>query len=123
LIKYVYCVRKPDSLSPEQFRHYWLNEHAALFRNNAEAMRIRRYAQSHTIDHPINRQLQKSRGTLQAFDGVGEIWWDSVEELIAAASSREGSAAMDRLREDDVHFIDPSRSSVFITEVHTIVER
>ena len=123
MIRYIYCVRKPDTLSSKEFRDYWLNEHAPLFVKHADAMRVRRYSQSHTLDHPINEQLRTSRGTLRAFDGVGEIWWDSIEDLVAASSSTEGSAAMKTVREDDVNFIDRARSSVFITEVHNIIDR
>jgi uncharacterized protein (TIGR02118 family) len=121
VIKYVYCIRRAAGLSAEEFRRYWLDEHAPLVRRYAEALRIRRYAQCHQLDTPINAQLRNARGTGEPFDGVGEIWWDSLDEMIAGSATSEGREGARLMHEDGRNFIDFARSAVFITEIHDLI--
>lgn len=121
MIKYIYCVRKPDAMSGDDFRSYWLNQHAPLFKHHAEAMGVKRYVQAHTLEDPVNAQLQKARGGLPPFDGVGEVWWDSFDQMTTALATPQGREASRILTDDNVNFLDRSRSSAFIAEVHTII--
>ena len=120
MVKLVYCVRKHPSLSPEEFRQYWLERHGPLVRQQAAALQARRYIQNHTLDTELNRHAQLPRGTLPPYDGVTEIWWDSLAEVIAAHSSPEGQKANQLLAEDEARFCDLAGSSIFFTEEHTI---
>ena len=120
MIKLVYTVRRAPALSPKEFSKRWL-EHAALVARVARAVRARRYTQSHAIDTPLNEALTRSRGLGQPYDGITEVWWDSVEDLVAGMSSSEGAAAHRELLEDEGEFIDFSRSSIVLTEEHVIL--
>ena len=122
MIKYVYCLRRLPHLSREDFQQYWRETHGALVRRHARALRIRRYVQVHTLDSPVNDALRDSRGTLEPYDGVAELWWDSVEDLIAAATSPEGQKAAQDLLEDERRFIDLQSSALWIGEEHPIVD-
>jgi EthD domain len=77
----------------------------------------------HTVESPLNQALVESRGTAPIHQGITEVWWDSMEELEAAVATPEGAAAGARLVEDEAKFIDFSRSTIFITEEHTIFDR
>ena len=57
MIKLVYVVRRRSDVAPEEFRRYWLEEHAPLVKAIAPEHGSRRYVQSHTIDSPINDAL------------------------------------------------------------------
>ena len=70
---------------------------------------------------PLNKMFQDSRHTLDAFDGVAELWWDSIDDLMAAGTTPEGADAGQILLEDEQNFIDLSRSCIFFTEEHSIV--
>jgi hypothetical protein len=48
MIKLVFCGRRRNDLSEEEFYDYWLNKHAPLVESKVSALRIRRYVQSHT---------------------------------------------------------------------------
>ena len=123
MIKLVYVVQARDDLAPEEFHRYWLEEHGPLVASVAEDIRARKYVQSHTVDTPLNQALVESRGMAPIHHGITEVWWDSLAELEAGIASPEGAKAAARLLEDEAKFIDFSRSTIFITEEHTIFDR
>jgi uncharacterized protein (TIGR02118 family) len=123
MVKLVYCLRRHADISPEEFYNYWLNSHGPKVKNAAAAMRARRYVQSHTCAPELNQVFLTSRGLAPAFDGITEVWWDSVDDLKAAMASPEGAEAMARLMEDETRFIEFSQSCVFMTTEHLIFDR
>ena len=123
MVKFVYCVRRNPNLTPEAFRKYWIEHHGPLVKSCAEALKARRYVQSHLMDTELNFFARQPRGTTEPYDGITEIWWDSLQDVIAANSSPEGQAANLRLAQDEANFVDLSKSSVFFTEEVTIFER
>lgn len=124
MLKFVYCVRRRPEMSPEAFRKYWLENHGPLVRSFATTLKAKRYVQSHTLDNPLlNAAAQQPRGTKPAYDGITEVWWDSVEDLAAALQSPEGQEANRRLAEDEARFCDLPNCSVFFTQEHTIFDR
>ncbi len=120
MIKFVYVVRRHPDISPEAFRKYWLENHGPLVRKNAKALRAKRYVQSHTLDIPPNQLARQIRGAQPPYDGITELWWDSIEDLIAAAQTPEGQQANLTLAQDEARFCDLPNCSVFFTEEHTI---
>jgi uncharacterized protein (TIGR02118 family) len=122
MIKLVYCLRRLPHLSLQEFQRYWLQEHGPLVRSRAGALRIKRYVQVHTLDHPLNEAIRRSRDAAEPYDGVAELWWESAEEMAAATATPEGRDAARELLEDERSFIDFGRSSLWIAEEHPIVE-
>jgi uncharacterized protein (TIGR02118 family) len=122
MIKLVYCLRRLPNLSREEFQRYWLETHGALVRERAQALRIRRYIQVHTLEGSINDALRESRDALEAYDGVAELWWESVEDFATATASAEGRKAGEELLEDERRFIDMERSALWVAQEHAIVE-
>ena len=123
MIKFVYCVRRRPDITAEEFRKYWLEKHGPLVRSYANALRARKYVQSHTFDSPLNAAAQQPRGTKAPYDGITEVWWDRAEDLISALSTREGQEANDRLAEDEGWFCDLPNCSVFFTQEYTIFDQ
>lgn len=121
MIKMTFCLRRLPHLTREQFQDYWLNRHGPLVQQHAQVLNIRRYVQHHTAAHPINDGMRKSRGAPEPYDGVAELWFDSVESMMAPGSTPEGKAAERLLREDDARFIDAAHSPVWIGEEHELV--
>jgi heme-degrading monooxygenase HmoA len=122
MIKLVYIVRRRPEFSPKDFYQRWL-AHGPLVSEVAEAVHARRYIQSHTIDTPLNEQFAQSRGMEKAYDGITEVWWDSLEDLVAGMNTPEGQASHKRLLEDEREFIDLANSFIFLTEEHPIFDR
>lgn len=122
MIKFIYCVRRRPDLTPEAFREYWLKHHAPLVKECAEAMRAVRYIQSHTLETQLNALAQRSRGTLEPYDGITELWWNTIEDLTAAWQTPEGQKANQLLTEDEARFCNLPRCSVFFAQEYTIFD-
>jgi uncharacterized protein (TIGR02118 family) len=122
-VKLVYVARRRPEMTPEEFREYWANDHAALVRDLQEVTGFRRYVQSQPLETPANAAFATSRGmSLETPpDGVSEAWWDSLEDLVAGFSGPDGERAARRLIEDEAKFIDFSTSHAFITEERQVV--
>ena len=121
MIKLVYCLRRLPELSREQFQQYWFDKHAPLVRKNGETLRIRRYVQVHSLDDPMNEALRGGRGGPEPYDGVAELWWDSVEDLQEAMESPAGQVAALELLEDEKTFIDLSKSPLWIARERPVI--
>ena len=114
MIKLVMCLTRRSDLSREQFQDYWENNHGPFFMKNAGVMRAKRYLQSHTIPSPLNDGMKASRGLMDEYDGVAEVWFESEEDLMEAMGSEEMQSLSEALMADEKNFIDHSRSSAFI---------
>ncbi len=121
MIKLVFCARRLPQLTRDAFQHYWRETHGPMVRANAAALRIRRYVQLHTLETPVNDALRASRGGPEAFDGVAELWWDSLDDLQAAVATAAGQRAGQLLLEDERRFIDLAHSPLWVGEEHEII--
>jgi uncharacterized protein (TIGR02118 family) len=123
VIKLVFCLTRKDGTTREEFQTYWRETHAPLVASVAETLNIRRYVQVHTMDAGFNATIRASRQAPEEFDGVAELWWDSLETLAAPGQTEEGRAAGAMLLEDERRFIDLERSPLFFADEHEIVAR
>ena len=121
MIKLVFCVRRRAGMSVDEFQAYWWDQHGPLVRQHAEALGIRRYVQTHGRPTPVDDALRASRDAPEAYDGVAELWFDSIETLGTAAASPEGLAAGAALLEDERHFIDHAASPLFLAEEREVI--
>jgi uncharacterized protein (TIGR02118 family) len=122
MIKLVFCLRRREDLSREEFHRYWLEEHGPLVRSHAETLGIRRYVQVHSIDDAISLAVAGPRNPPAPYDGVAELWFDSLEALAAAGSTEEGRAAGAALLADEKTFIDLERSPLLLADEHAVIE-
>ena len=123
MVKLVFCCRRLPHLTRAEFQRYWRETHGPLVQRHADTLGIRRYVQTHTLDHPANAALAQSRDAPEAFDGVAELWWDDLDAFAAASGSPAGRAASRALYEDERHFIDHARSPLWMSEEHAMLER
>jgi len=121
VIKLTFCLVRLPHLTREQFQHYWFNTHAPLVASVAEALQIRRYVQMHSLPAEAHVALRASREAPEEFDGVAELWFDSVEAIGAAASTEAGLAAGQALLEDERRFIDHERSPLWFVKEHHLI--
>jgi uncharacterized protein (TIGR02118 family) len=120
MIKLVYCLKRRPELSREEFQKYWYETHAPLVRKHAEALGVRKYVQVHTVTHPMNAAIQSSRTTPPEYDGVAEIYFDSLDAM-AANRSPEAATAGAALLEDEAKFIDFANSPLWFAEEKPII--
>lgn len=120
MIKLVYCIHRHPDIGRDAFHKYWLEEHGPKVQSVAEAIGAIRYVQSHKCFDALNETFQKGRGLADAYDGITEVWFETIEHMQAASATAPGIEAGRFLVEDESRFIDFSRSCVFMTEEHEI---
>ncbi len=122
MIKLVFCLKRKEGLTFEAFRDHWVNRHAPLVRGFAGPLGIRRYVQSYRLEDERLNPLVASRDPTMAFyDGVAELWYDSIEALHDLRRSPAAREAGRALLEDERRFIDLARSPIFFCTETTFV--
>lgn len=121
MIKLTFCLRRLPHLSREAFQAYWRETHAPLVASVAETLQIRRYVQLHSLPAEAGDGLRASRGAPEDYDGVAELWFDSLEAILENGRRPEAQAAAARLLEDERQFIDLARSPLWFGEEHLVV--
>ncbi len=101
-------IKRKPGMAVEAFQEHWRTAHADIVR---KLPGIRRYVQSHTIPSGYRKGEP-------AWDGIAEIWFDSMEALRALRGSPE-QAAVDA---DEPRFIDKASQTMLLTEQHVIKE-
>ena len=123
MIKLVYVIRKRADVSEKDFHEYWLKTHGPLVRGFAKSMRAKKYVQSHTVFEDAGKQIRGTRPKMkETYDGITEVWWDTVEDFSGGGAVQERAEAARALLEDESKFIDFERSSIFLTEEHEIFD-
>ena len=121
MIKLTFCLVRAPSLTREAFQDYWYGTHAPLVASVAETLQIRRYVQMHSLPAEASAGIRASRNAPQEFDGVAELWWDSLEALAENGRRPEAQAAAAMLLEDERRFIDLPRSPLWWGQEKVIV--
>ena len=122
MVKLINCLRRKPGMSLEQFQRYWRDTHAPVVAERAEALGIRRYVQVHTSDLPdVHAMLQgRNGGSPEPFDGVAELWFDSLEAMVS--DDPDAAKANAELFEDEMNFIDLANSPMWIAEENVVVD-
>lgn len=102
--KAVIGLNRRDGLSFEEFREYWLDEHAPLA---SEMPGLERYTVAFA-DDPDRA----------AYDGVAEVYFADAEALREGMGSETGQAAT----EDVGNFADADGMLYLVTEEHVVVD-
>jgi uncharacterized protein (TIGR02118 family) len=122
MIKLVFSLKRRPEMTREEFQAYWRDHHAPLVARNAEALRIRRYVQTHARASELGAAQSAARGSEpDEYDGQAELWWDSFDDVAAVASTPAGLQAALELLEDERRFIDLEHSPLWIGEEHEVV--
>lgn len=121
MIKLTFCLVRLPGLGRPEFQAYWRDVHAPLVASVAPTLGIRRYVQCHSLPAEAHLGLRASRAAPDEFDGVAELWFDSLETVIENGRRPEAQAAGQLLLEDERRFIDLSRSPLWWGEEHVVV--
>lgn len=78
--------------------------------------------QVHQLNEPeFNEAIGKSRNAPEPYDGVAELWYDSVESISENGQTPEAREAGRILLEDERNFIDLENSPLWFNEEHVII--
>lgn len=121
MIQLVFCLVRRPEFTREAFLARWHDVHGPLVRSHAAALGIRRYVQVHTLPASTFAPIAAVRGAPVAYDGVAELWFDSLEAMRAAAATPEGRRAGRALLEDEREFIALEASPLWLGEPRQLI--
>ena len=121
MIKLTFCLVRLPHLTREAFQAYWYDTHAPLVASVAETLQIRRYVQLHSLPPEGSAGIRASRDAPPEFDGVAELWFDSLETLAENGRRPEAQAAGAMLLEDEKRFIDLPKSPLWWGQERVVV--
>jgi len=108
--KLVACVKPKAGMSSAEFHRYWKETHGPTVKSVPEFMRhLRKYVQSHAISGSI----PGFPAAPSQFEGVADLWFDSVEEVVKAFNEPR---YLEVIREDEKKFLDLAGCSIFVAE-------
>ncbi|PQA88718.1 EthD domain-containing protein [Hyphococcus luteus] len=122
MIKTIMCIRRKPGLNRKDFEHHWKNVHAPLITRLREELRILRYVQSNANEETVSEVLRQQRNGPTKFDGIGQAWFASLNDLVEVANDPASRAALEALREDELNFIDLENSPMFVVEEETVFD-
>jgi uncharacterized protein (TIGR02118 family) len=122
MIKLTFALVRLPHLTREQFQDYWLNTHGPLVASVKDSLRIRRYVQLHSFDEALSAGIRASRDGPPQFDGVAQLWYDSLEDLATLADDPAARAAGRLLLEDEKTFIALPKSPLWWGEEKVIID-
>src|SRR5215470_12246928 len=113
MVKYIICAARKAGMTHEEFSAYWRNHHGLVVKSVPEFTRhVRKYVQCHLVGNAV------PLGAAGAYDGVAELWFDSVEELETAFREPR---YLEIIRPDELKFADLNKCMSFITEeIHVV---
>jgi uncharacterized protein (TIGR02118 family) len=121
MIKLTFALTRLPHLSRAEFQGYWLNTHGPLVASVQAPLGIRRYVQTHSLAAELSEALRASRGAPAGYDGVAELWYDSLEDLARRMEDPAAREAARLLLEDERRFIDHARSPLWWGQERVIV--
>lgn len=108
LVKRVSFIKRKPGMSPEEFSQYWRDVHGPLA---LKMPGIRRYVQCHVLPEVYEKAEP-------AYDGVAQIWFDTMADLQYAMNSSEYKEGA---QPDGPKFVDPSQLVHLLTEENRVV--
>lgn len=109
MVKYIVMLRRKPGLTKQQFLKHWKEVHGPLVARISPG--IKKYIQSHPLEVP---------GIECEIDGIAELWFDNLEDLLRWRAWRNTEAGKP-LNEDEAGLIDMSQVGRFICQEHKIV--
>jgi uncharacterized protein (TIGR02118 family) len=107
-VKQVVLLKRKPGLSPEEFQNHWLHTHAPLV---GRPDGVIRYTQSHV------RLGGYKNGKEPTFDGIGEMWFESLDAMRASRSA----PGQDAVRNDSANFIDKEKLRSFLAKEYLMI--
>jgi uncharacterized protein (TIGR02118 family) len=110
MIKVSVMLKRKPGMSPEEFRRYWREVHAPLLLKQPALMRhVRKYVHCYSIADAF----AGVPGVSSEFDGIAELWGDSVEDVKRGLAE---PAYLGVIRPDEEKFLDVPNCVFMVTE-------
>jgi uncharacterized protein (TIGR02118 family) len=108
MVKLIICAKRKTGMTRKEFDAYWQNQHGPLVKSVPEFMRhVRKYVQCHIVENSV------PLGVAASYDGVAELWFDSVEEIAQAFNEPR---YLEIIRRDEHKFAELADCISFVTQ-------
>ncbi|MGO9452044.1 MAG: EthD domain-containing protein [Candidatus Binataceae bacterium] len=113
MIKLAGMLKRKQGTTSDQFHNYWKNVHAPFVQTIPEFTRyVRKYVQSHAT---ADQTSVPGTNSAPPFDGLAEIWFDSIADMRKAFSEPRYMAD---IRPDELKFLDlPNCLNLIVEEI------
>ena len=121
MIRISYLMRRLPHLSLEEFQSYWSEKHPQAAPEDAfSVLGVEKYVQVLHLDTESRNLVIGPRTKLvDPFDGMAELWVDSVEAIEKDWSTAKAKEYLAIFFKDEQNFIDWSRSTILVSkEIH-----
>jgi uncharacterized protein (TIGR02118 family) len=110
MVKMMVILKRKPGTSPAEFHRYWREVHGPLLLKQPTLMRhVRKYVQNHSIAEAF----AGTAGVSSEFDGIAELWGDSVDDVKRGLAE---PAYIEVIRPDEERFLDVRNCVVVVTE-------
>lgn len=113
-VKLSVVIKRRAGMSFEEFDHYWNHIHGAIVTGVPEFTRhVRRYVQSHWLPGYSGAGDTSKLGSQwrrAPFDGIAELWFDSIADMVTAFNEPQFMA---KIAPDDEKFVDAVHTQLF----------
>lgn len=118
MIRISYLMRRLPGLSLEEFQFYWSEKHPQAAPEDAfPTLGVRRYVQVLLLDTDArNLVIGPRTGLEDPFDGMAELWVDSLESLESDWSTEKAKEYLEIFFKDEQNFIDWKRSTILVSQ-------
>jgi uncharacterized protein (TIGR02118 family) len=120
LLMTIALTRRSD-MTRAAFSAHWRDRHAPLVKELAPILGIRRYVQIHSFSDEECRRASLPAKAAGPYDGLAEVWFDSVADALERGRSGEAQAARDRLRADELCFLQREATLTWWGRAYTVL--
>ena len=119
MIQISYLMRRLPSLSLEEFQSRWSEKHPQCAPEDSfSTLGVKRYVQVLPLDVDARDLVIGPRtGLAEPFDGIAELWVDSVEAIERDFSTAKAKEYIGIFFKDEQNFVDWSRSTILVSKV------
>ncbi len=117
MVKVSVMLKRKSGMSPEEFHRYWKDVHGPLVLGVTDLMRhFRKYVQCHAVP----AALGDTPGAGSEFDGIAELWADSLDEVNRAFAEPR---YLEVVRPDEYKFLDLPKCVFMVTDEVPMMQR
>ena len=123
MIRISYLMRRLPHLSLEEFQTYWSEQHPQSAPADAfPTLGVKRYVQVLPIESDArNLVIGPRTGLVEPFDGIAELWVESVDALERDWSTEKAREYIEIFFKDEQNFIDWSQSTILVSNENVVM--
>jgi hypothetical protein len=120
MIEVIYCMRRKEGLSLEQFLDYWGGVHAPIVTQNLQTLRLAGYERIVPLRTPFSERVERRNSMQAPYDGIARLRWASEDDMRHSFEDEQALAVQRQLARDEAAFVDTANSCRWVarTERH-----